>query len=407
PLMIWYGVKDRVAGAPDQAVALMSETKIPVLQTYLARRLAEEGLFSPLMTWLDAHAADSAACERALAGVADGIGGRSDLAAPPEWTGLAKKLATTDSLRLLVTRLDFAFDPDGARPALEKSLGSGSGASVEEKRLALELLAASPKPDLHRVIVPLLEDDALRADAVAALGRLSDPEGADALIAKYAETDATVQPAIVNALSGKPRFAFKLLDAVESGAIPRHAVTAYHARQIRTYKDETLRKRLAAVWGSFSQSSGEKAETIKHWQSQLTADVLAKADVAKGHEKFQQLCMACHTLKGEGGRIGPDLTGANRSDAYYLLENIIDPSATLPQDFRLTVITRGDGSVVSGNIRSENEYAIGLHTLAGEESIDVTDIAKRETLEQSIMPEGLLAPLQPDEVRDLIGFLMR
>lgn len=115
--------------------------------------------------------------------------------------------------------------------------------------------------------------------------------------------------------------------------------------------------------------------------------------------------MACHNLKGEGGNIGPDLNGANRGDIAYMLENIIDPSATLPQDFKLTIITQKDGAVVSGNVASENEYTINLRTPAGEISVATKDVAKREILDQSIMPEGLLAILKPDEVRDLLGFL--
>ena len=136
-------------------------------------------------------------------------------------------------------------------------------------------------------------------------------------------------------------------------------------------------------------------------------DVLAKADVANGHLKFQQLCMACHTLHGEGGAVGPDLTGANRSEVYYLLENIIDPSATLPQDFQLTVITRKDGSIVSGNVKGENEYAVTLRTLTDEQIINVEEIAKRETLTQSLMPEGLLTTMDADGVRDLIAYLQK
>ena len=53
---------------------------------------------------------------------------------------------------------------------------------------------------------------------------------------------------------------------------------------------------------------------------------------------FAKTCQQCHKLYGEGGAIGPDLTGSNRSDLDYLLSNLIDPSAEVGRDFRMSVV---------------------------------------------------------------------
>ena len=115
--------------------------------------------------------------------------------------------------------------------------------------------------------------------------------------------------------------------------------------------------------------------------------------------------MACHRLYGQGGSIGPDLSGADRQNIYYLLENMIDPSAVLPRDFRMTLVTVKDGRTFSGTIAAESPHSITLVGLEGEHVIPNADILKQEQLEQSIMPEGMLQNLSEAEVCDLVGYL--
>ena len=84
---------------------------------------------------------------------------------------------------------------------------------------------------------------------------------------------------------------------------------------IKTEQQELddLKKRFAATWGSTKSTSSEKRALIKQYQDQLLPDVLAGADLANGKAKYRQLCLACHQLHGEGGTVGPELTGAEAS----------------------------------------------------------------------------------------------
>ncbi len=84
---------------------------------------------------------------------------------------------------------------------------------------------------------------------------------------------------------------------------------------------------------------------------------------------------------------------------------MIDPSATLPQDYRLTSVTLEDGTLVSGNIAAETGNTLTLRMLGGDQVLDKKDIAERKLLEQSLMPEGLLTPLSLEDVRDLVAYL--
>ena len=69
---------------------------------------------------------------------------------------------------------------------------------------------------------------------------------------------------------------------------------------------------------------------------------------------FDRICGTCHRLYGNGGEIGPDLTGSGRDNLDYLLENIVDPSATVSADFRMVVVAMRDGRVLNGLVKAQS-----------------------------------------------------
>ena len=133
---------------------------------------------------------------------------------------------------------------------------------------------------------------------------------------------------------------------------------------------------------------------------------MAKANPAKGRLIFNQTCFACHQLYGQGMAIGPDLTGANRGDLAYLLENILNPNAVIGKDYQLQVLHLKDAQVVAGLVRTESNSAINLVLPGGvESSVPKANVASRELLPQSLMPEGLLDALAESDAIDLIAYL--
>jgi putative heme-binding domain-containing protein len=75
-------------------------------------------------------------------------------------------------------------------------------------------------------------------------------------------------------------------------------------------------------------------------------------------------------------------------------------------DFRMSVLTLKDGRVLSGLIRSVTPHGVTLRTVTEEVAVEAGQIAKHEISPASMMPDGLLPALQPDQVRDLIAYLM-
>jgi len=111
-------------------------------------------------------------------------------------------------------------------------------------------------------------------------------------------------------------------------------------------------------------------------------------------------------MYGHGGKIGPDLTGSGRTDLDYLLENIVDPSGVVSADYRMSMLTHKDGRVLSGVITGKDERTVTLRTLTESMTIDRAEITQTETSPMSMMPEGLLQTLAPEQARDLIAYLM-
>ena len=118
------------------------------------------------------------------------------------------------------------------------------------------------------------------------------------------------------------------------------------------------------------------------------------------------VCATCHRLYGQGGEIGPDLTGSGRDNLDYLLENIADPSAVVNADFRMTIIEMKDGRILTGMVRAQTARTVTLRALDGTSTLERTDIKKMDLSAASMMPEGLLEAVSETQVRDLIGYLM-
>ncbi len=133
---------------------------------------------------------------------------------------------------------------------------------------------------------------------------------------------------------------------------------------------------------------------------------------ANGETMYRSImCATCHRFNGEGGSIGPDLTGSgNRYTLRDLLENIIDPSKVISDQYDSHEITKKDGSILIGRIIVEENEKVFLMTnpFAPNDhmAINESDIAKKGTRKVSMMPPSLINSLNQDELLDLLAYLV-
>jgi putative heme-binding domain-containing protein len=160
------------------------------------------------------------------------------------------------------------------------------------------------------------------------------------------------------------------------------------------------------LWPELKTISAAKRTRIDQLKSRLSPAVLTLADRVQGRRRFAQTCATCHTLFGQGGKIGPDLTGSQRSNLDYLLENIIDPSAIVQPAYKMSTIALADGRVLNGIVIEQSGPTLTVQTPTERLILNRADVEEIRKSELSLMPDGLLDVLPEREVRDLLGYLM-
>ncbi len=162
---------------------------------------------------------------------------------------------------------------------------------------------------------------------------------------------------------------------------------------------------LKAHWGEIRESSADRKAQVAAWKKELTPKLLAKANVGNGRRIFLKTCQNCHLLFGTGGQIGPDITGSNRANLDYILENMLDPSAVVGRDYQMTVVALKDGRSISGLLKQESDSALTIQTINDKVVVPKSEIEERSLSSVSMMPERQLDPMTKEEVRDLIAYL--
>jgi putative heme-binding domain-containing protein len=153
------------------------------------------------------------------------------------------------------------------------------------------------------------------------------------------------------------------------------------------------------------ESAEGTAKEIARWKSVLTSEKLAAANPSKGRATFARTCASCHALYGEGGHIGPDLTGSNRADLDYLLVNVIDPNAVIGKDYLLTTIETKDGRTAAGIVQRQTASAVTLVNQAETVTLSRDNIKSLQQHELSLMPPGLLQGMSEGDAADLVAYL--
>lgn len=159
------------------------------------------------------------------------------------------------------------------------------------------------------------------------------------------------------------------------------------------------------MWGELGETDEAMKQAIAEWKKRLAPSELSKADLPKGRILFNKTCANCHTLFGAGAKVGPELTGAQRNNLDYLLENILNPSSVVGKDFRMTVVRTTDGRVLNGLVVTRDAQKLSLQTATELVTIPAEEVEETRITGKSAMPDGLLQNLSADEVRDLIGYL--
>ena len=408
PLIIWYGLIP-VGDVDAPALAALGATcKLSETLRCVTRRLTEdiEKLPAAINALLAAlKDADDATAASVFTGMSEALAGWRKAAKPVAWDALAARFAGNASLRDKVRELSVVFGDGRALDEVRRVALDGK-AGLETRSAALKSLIDARPDDLRAVCEQLLNVRFLNTTAARGLASFDDPAIGEKLARSYRSFHPSERSAVIETLVSRPLFARALLSEMAAGRFPREDLTPFHARQLRSFNDAELNKKLASAWGELRESDAEKQAFIAKLKAQFTRESLAEADKGRGREVFNQACAACHRLYGDGGQAGPDLTGAGRDNLDYLLENIADPGAVVTADFRMTVVNMKDGRVLNGLIAAKTERTLTLRTMNETLTVERTEVEGTQESKLSLMPEGLLESLTERQRRDLIAYLM-
>jgi len=404
PLMIWYGIEPLAAAAPEQALALARESRIEKLSRFLYRRLGHEPEGRRVLARLLATESDRARRTLVLDELVLAVRDLRGLNAPAGWAD-AYALLSRDGdahVRDQALELAIAFGDAVAYPALADLVEDPSATTARRER-ALDAIVRSGDPRAEVELLMRLDDPPLRAAALRGLGVFPSASNAPAVLERYPSLPSEERRIAVATLCSRAIWARELLLAVGEGRVDRNELSAFQLRALRQLDDPEVNRLLDLHVGQVRPADASKEKEIARVRALLERD--GASEPARGREVFARTCQQCHTLFAPGGALGPELTGANRSDREYLLSNVIDPSGVVANEYRTTIARLADGRIVTGVERARSASSVTLQTETERVTLALDDALELELSPLSTMPEGLLDALGEDEVRALFAYL--
>ena len=401
PRLIWYGLAPIVHRNLSRALDLAISSPMPMLSDSIYWYLSKNPEGRARLT---EHLGDSSApYENILQLMAEALPSGDLIPAPKGWGEMAA-LRRNSKTSAALDKLGGIFG-DASVLAMMRSRVVDEGASLSDRTAALQFLKESGDTDCADEFVSLLRHPELMGTVLPLMARFNDSAVAKPILAMIPRLDDVDRKNALLALSSQPKQAEAMLGAIASGHLDQDLLNSFHVRQMRNLRSDVVNQLLDSVWGRAGESSASSKETIEKYRLLYHEAPLWAHRRADGQALFQLLCASCHLMNGEGIGLGPDLTGSWRNGVDYFLENIVDPNVVVGENFQLNLVTRKDGTVVSGMFERETAASVSIRTITESVVIPRSDVASHNISEQSMMPTGLLEALTDSQVVDLLKFL--
>src|SRR4030095_7453118 len=200
----------------------------------------------------------------------------------------------------------------------------------ESTRLqALDALIAFRDPAFLTVLPEVLSSSTPKfiRRAFTALGRVEDSKLADVLLREYPTLKSELQPLAIDLIMHREPWARKLLDAVLANKLPKDVLNANHLRKILEGNDREALWAVEKAFGRIREERNPEREKVVAEMSAYFREHMG--DPHRGQTVFRHICDQCHTIYGEGGKVGPDITSDGRASFEQLLSNVFDPSLVI------------------------------------------------------------------------------
>ncbi|MFO0820401.1 MAG: PVC-type heme-binding CxxCH protein [Pirellulales bacterium] len=281
-------------------------------------------------------------------------------------------------------------------------------ANVNRRVALFDLLAIVVDPALRDRCLEVVESnqpEPVRSAALRSVARWDEPRLGERLVALHQrETSAAFRSQLRDTLLARSTWALAWLQAVDRKAIPASETPLEQIRRVALLGDPQLDALVFKHWGKLDGATREeKLAEVRRLNNDLRAGV---GDGEQGRELFKKHCATCHALFGEGAKVGPDLTTANRQDRDFLLVSLVDPSSVIRKEYVSLVIETTNGQTWTGLPIARDDAAVTLVDSRGERRvIPMAEIEDMHESPLSLMPDNLYLQFKPQQLRDLFAYL--
>ncbi len=415
PMLLWWAIEDKAISDRDLVLSLLDQPaawQSPIIARWVVERLGRRymagGTDADLRTCTQLFdgAPGPAEVDALVRGMEKALEGRHFKKVPAtleqHLTALTAKQPKSLTLLRFALRL-------GSEPAYHATLRrvNDTKSPVTERIGLIEILGQMGKEDSIAPLLKLLpasEDAKVRLAALSALQPFPDAKVAAMVLELYPTMPTDMKARAQTLLCNRAPSALAFLKSVDAGRIRKEEVPLDQLQRIALFKNKELTALLEKHWGKIgAQSNGEKRSRMASIRNILRN---GKGNADNGKTLFTKHCATCHTLHGAGNKIGPDLTTADRKNLDFLLTSIVDPSAFIRPEFVAYSVETKDGRVLTGLVVESSPKSVTLLNAKNEKIVLSQDaIEEMNPSSVSLMPEGILNPLDDQEIRDLLGYL--
>ena len=409
PLLLWWAIESKCASDREAVLKLFEDSPFwsrPIVEEHLLervmRRFASTGARADLLAC--ARLLDLApgveSRRRLMRGFEEAFKGRSLTGLPDELIASMQK-HNVGSPALRVRQGDAAAVQEALRVIRDDT------ANAALRLQFIEILGEAPQPGALPALLEIIgrtnSAPAHRSAALHSLLAYSDSAIGGKVVEAFPNLAPDVRAVALTLLSSRAAWSVALARAVSDGRIPSADVPRDVVSQMGRHRDQTLAVLLEKNWPAAKPTNADAGKRFDHFQNIL---LNGAADPYAGKNLFNAACAGCHRLFAGGGQVGPDLTSYQRSDVAALLRSVVDPSAEIREGYEAVNVETKDERSLTGFIVERNDHLVILRGLDGRNvPLARTNVAELKTSGTSLMPEGLLDQMTPQQVRDLFAYL--
>jgi putative membrane-bound dehydrogenase-like protein len=294
----------------------------------------------------------------------------------------------TGKLRAIFAKASGIAANNSARPELRVQAVKLLGTAGDEQAASLLGLVDPAQPQ------------EIQLAAIAAISGTANAQLADELINRWSNFTPRVRSEAIAVLVGRPERATALLKAIEGGVIPATDIDTTQVKFLKTHRTAAIRTKALSV---FIAPAPKRQDVV----DAMMPAISLSGNVDKGRTIYTERCASCHRLEGQGFQLGPDLITVKSGGKEKLLLGILDPNREVAAQFQAYEVETKDDESVIGLVVNETATSVTIRQAYGKEDVILrSNIKKMRSQGQSLMPEGLEAGLQAQDLADLLEYVV-